>query len=56
MKATIGGHGDVVASRPSTTAIVPHEQNGVSVASATAPTTATLVRRRSQAPIRSVPT
>ena len=36
MKATIGAHGVRVASMPSTIAVVPHEQNGVSVASKTA--------------------
>lgn len=38
---------------PSTTAVVPQEQNGVSAPSATAPRIATQVRRRSQLPKRS---
>ena len=55
MKATIGAHGARVAIIPSTIAVVPHEQNGVSAASSTAPVIATQRRRESQAPSRSVP-
>jgi hypothetical protein len=55
MNATIGAHGVRVASMPSTIAVVPHEQNGVSVASSTAAPIATQRRRDIQAPRRSVP-
>lgn len=37
MKATIGAQGVRVASMPSTIAVVPHEQNGVSEASMISP-------------------
>lgn len=47
MNATTGAQGTEEASAPRTTAVVPHEQNGVSAPRATAPRTATQVRRRS---------
>ena len=53
MNATTGAHGTEEAMAPSTTAVVPQEQNGVSAPSATAPSTAAQVRRRSQLPNRS---
>jgi hypothetical protein len=56
MKATIGAHGVRVASMPSTIAVVPHEQNGVSVASRTAALMASQRRRDSQPLSRPVPT
>lgn len=56
MNATTGAHGTADAIAPSTTAVVPHEQNGVSDATATAASTATPVRRRSHAARCSVPT
>jgi hypothetical protein len=56
MKATIGAQGTELASIDRTTAVVPHEQNGVPTAAATEPATATSVRRRSKAATRSVPT
>ncbi len=55
MKATIGAHGALLASMLRTTAIVPHEQKGVSVASSTPAPTAIQVRLRSQPDRRSVP-
>ena len=56
MNATIGAHGTELASIERTTAVVPHEQKGVPTAAATAPPTATVVRRRKSVAIRSVPT
>jgi hypothetical protein len=55
MKATIGAQGVRVASMPSTIAVVPHEQNGVSVASSTAALIASHRRCDSQPLSRSVP-
>jgi len=45
-KETMGAHGTDEAIAPSTTAVVPHEQNGVSAPSATAASTATHRRLR----------
>ena len=56
MNATSGAHGVAVASIPNRTAVVPHEQNGVRVASRTAPPVAITVRRLSNLETRSVPT
>ena len=56
MNATTGAQGALVAISPRATAVVPHGQKGVAEASATAPNTATPVRRRSHRPNRSVPT
>ncbi len=56
MKATTGAHGTADARAPSTTAVVPHEQKGVSAPSATAPRTARGGRARSHPASRSVPT
>ena len=55
MNATIGAHGTLLAIAPSTTAVVPQEQNGVRVARTTAPATAYTIRLRSQSAIRSAP-
>jgi hypothetical protein len=46
MNATIGAQGVLAASVPRTTAVVPQEQNGVRVASRTAPVIALHRRRR----------
>lgn len=56
MNATSGAHGTRDAMAPSTMAVVPHEQNGVKAANATAPITATAVLARSAAANRSPPT
>ena len=56
MNATMGAQGAVVAIIDRTTAVVPHEQNGVPTAAATEPTTAYPVRRWKSVAIRSVPT
>ncbi len=56
MNATSGAQGAAVASIPNRTAVVPHEQNGVSVATSTAPAVATTLRRRNSPAARSVPT
>jgi hypothetical protein len=56
MNATSGAHGVAVANIPNRTAVVPHEQNGVRVASSTAPTVATTARRLRSFETRSVPT
>ena len=56
MKATIGAHGEEAASMPTSTAVVPQEQNGVSVAKATAPVVATRLRRLISRETLSVPT
>lgn len=56
MKATSGAHGVEAAMPAMITAVVPHEQNGVRLARATAPTTPTHIRRRNHPSRRSVPT
>lgn len=56
MNATTGAQGTELARDPRTTAMVPHEQKGVRAPSATAPSTASGVLRRSQPASRSVPT
>ena len=56
MKATRGAHGAREAIPPRSMAVVPQEQNGVRVASSTAPTMPSQTRRRSAASSRSAPT